>query len=127
MRLLRAFSIISFTILLAAGGVSAALCQQSAETTPHIISSTPDVAVGSQYDTVHVYIAPQDFDGFVSNVLERWCGREDLNLHTLTAHAPQACGSANSAAAANIELVQTSSAYLKLMRLRIAEFSETGG
>jgi hypothetical protein len=27
MRLLRAFSIISFTILLAAGGVSAALCQ----------------------------------------------------------------------------------------------------
>jgi hypothetical protein len=48
MRLLRAFSIISFTILLAAGGVSAALCQQSAETAAHIISSTPDVAVGSQ-------------------------------------------------------------------------------
>ena len=84
MRLLRAFSIISFTILLAAGGVSAALCQQSAETAAHIISSTPDVAVASQYDTVHVYIAPQDFDGFVSKVLERWCGREDLNLHTLT-------------------------------------------
>jgi hypothetical protein len=47
MRLPGAFSIISFTILLAAGGVSAALCQQSAETAAHIISSTPDVAVGS--------------------------------------------------------------------------------
>ena len=68
MRWLRAFSTISFTILLVAGGVSA-LCQQSAETAAHIISSTPDVAVGSQYDSIHVYIAPQDFDGFVSSVL----------------------------------------------------------
>ena len=49
MRLPQAFSIISFTILLVAGGVSAALCQQSAETTPHIMSSTPDVAVGSHH------------------------------------------------------------------------------
>jgi hypothetical protein len=46
MRLPRAFSMISFTILLVAGGVSAALCQRSAETAAHIISSTPDVAVG---------------------------------------------------------------------------------
>jgi hypothetical protein len=41
MRSLRAFSIISFTILLVAGGVSTALCQQSVETAAHIIPSTP--------------------------------------------------------------------------------------
>jgi len=69
MRLPRAFSIVSFTILLVAGGLSAALCQQSPETTAHTMSATPDVAVGPQYDTTHVYIASEDFDRFVSSVL----------------------------------------------------------
>ena len=41
MRLPRALSIVSITILLVAEGVSAALCQQSAETAAHIITSTP--------------------------------------------------------------------------------------
>ena len=94
MRLPRAFSIISFTILLVAGGVSAALCQQSAETTAHAILATPDVAVGPQYDTTHVYIAPEDFDRFVSSVLsdiwrdyiEESCRRRyaDSQQHLLT-------------------------------------------
>ncbi len=57
MQLPRAFSIISLTILLVAGGVSAALCQQSAAATAHAMSATPDVAVGPQYDTTHVYVA----------------------------------------------------------------------
>jgi hypothetical protein len=74
MRLPRAFSIVSFTILLVAGGLSAALCQQSAETTAHAMSATPDVAVGPQYDTTHVYIAPEDFDRFVSSVLATFGG-----------------------------------------------------
>jgi hypothetical protein len=69
MRLPRAFSIISFTILLVAGGGSAALCQQSAETTAHAASAAPDVAVGPQYDTTHVYVSPEDFDRFVSSLL----------------------------------------------------------
>ncbi len=59
MRLPRAFSISSFKILLVIGGVSAAVCQQSGETTAHAMSATPDVAVGPQYDTTHVYIAPK--------------------------------------------------------------------
>jgi hypothetical protein len=69
----RAISIVSFTILLVAGGVSAAICQ-SAETTTHAMSATPDVAVGPQYDTTHVYIAPEDFDRFVSSVLATFGG-----------------------------------------------------
>jgi hypothetical protein len=89
MRLPRAFSIISFAILLVAGGVSTALCQQSAETTAHAMSSTPDVAVEPQYDTTHVYIAPEDFDRFVSSVLATFGGTTSKKVHTCYAHSQQ--------------------------------------
>jgi hypothetical protein len=88
MRLQRAFSRISFTILLVAGGVSTALCQQSAETTAHAMSSTPDVAVGPQYDTTHVYIAPQDYDRFVSSVLATFGGTTSKKVVTHVTPTP---------------------------------------
>jgi hypothetical protein len=88
MRLPRAFSIVSFTILLATGGVSAALCQQSAETTAHPRSATPDVAVGPQYDTTHVYIAPEDFDRFVSSVLATFGGTTSKKVATHVTPTP---------------------------------------
>ncbi len=37
-------------------------------------ASTPDVGVGAQYDSSHVYIAPQDFDRFVASVLATFGG-----------------------------------------------------
>jgi len=37
-------------------------------------AGTPDVAVGPQYDTTHVYVAPQDFDRFVSSLLATFGG-----------------------------------------------------
>jgi hypothetical protein len=82
MRLPRAFSIIGFTILLVAGGGSAALCQQSAETPAHAVSAAPDVAVGPQYDTTHVYISPEDFDRFVSSVLATFGGTTSKKVVT---------------------------------------------
>src|SRR6266436_2360013 len=88
MRLPRAFSIISFTILLVAGGVSAALCQQSAETTERAISATPDVAVGPQYDSTHVYVAPEDFDRFVSSVLATFGGTSSKKVVTHVTPTP---------------------------------------
>src|SRR5689334_17030539 len=88
MRLPRAFSIVSFTILWAAGGVSAALCQQSAQTTAHRRSATPDVAVGPQYDTTHVYIAPEDFDRFVSSVLATFGGTTSKKVATHVTPTP---------------------------------------
>src|SRR5258706_5748884 len=33
------------------------------------IAKTADVAVGPQYDTTHVYVAPQDFDRFVASLI----------------------------------------------------------
>jgi hypothetical protein len=88
MRLPRAFSIVSFTILFVAGGLSPALSQQSAETTAHAISATPDVAVGSQYDTTHVYIAPEDFDRFVSSVLATFGGTTSKKVVTHVTPTP---------------------------------------
>ena len=62
MRLIRALSI---TILLIVGTVPVAVGQQ----TP-----TPNVAIGPQYDTTHVYVTPDDFDRFVASVLATFGG-----------------------------------------------------
>ncbi len=37
-------------------------------------ASTPDVGVGAQYDSTHVYVAPQDFDRFVASVVATFGG-----------------------------------------------------
>src|SRR5580765_4583668 len=42
---------------------------QSAQTT-----GTVGVAVGPQYDTTHVYVAPEDFDRFVASLLATFGG-----------------------------------------------------
>jgi predicted enzyme related to lactoylglutathione lyase len=38
------------------------------------IAKTPGVAVGPQYDTTHVYVAPQDFDRFVASLIATFGG-----------------------------------------------------
>ena len=65
MRLPRPFSITSFTILLVAGGVLPSVSQSATggRRASHRRLTWP---LGRKCDTVHVYIAPQDFDGFVS-------------------------------------------------------------
>jgi predicted enzyme related to lactoylglutathione lyase len=35
---------------------------------------SPNIAVGSQYDTTHVYVAPEDFDRFVSSLIATFGG-----------------------------------------------------
>src|SRR5262249_17561843 len=37
-------------------------------------TTSPDVAVGPQYDTTHVYVAPQDFDKFVASLVATFGG-----------------------------------------------------
>src|SRR6202008_1949213 len=60
MRLIRALSL---TILLIVGTVPVAVGQQTA-----------NVAVGPQYDSTHVYVAPEDFDRFVASFLATFGG-----------------------------------------------------
>jgi predicted enzyme related to lactoylglutathione lyase len=38
------------------------------------VAQTPEVAAGPQYDTTHVYVAPQDFDKFVASLLATFGG-----------------------------------------------------
>jgi len=38
------------------------------------VAATPNVAVGPQYDTTHVLVAPEDFDRFVASVLATFGG-----------------------------------------------------
>jgi predicted enzyme related to lactoylglutathione lyase len=49
------------------GGLSAA-----AQPSP---AATPDVTVGSQYSTTHVYVAPADFDRFVTSFIATFGGK----------------------------------------------------
>ncbi len=73
MRLNKILAGTSVAILLAIGfaGKSqyVSAVAQSAQTT-----GTLSVAVGSQYDTTHVYVAPQDFNGFVASLIATFGG-----------------------------------------------------
>jgi hypothetical protein len=50
--------------------------------------SAPDVAVGPQYDTTHVYIAPEDFDRFVSSVVATLGGTTSKKVVTHVTPTP---------------------------------------
>jgi len=48
-------------------------------------SPTPAVAVGPQYDTTHVYVAPEDFDRFVASLLATFGGtKSKQGIFTVT-------------------------------------------
>src|ERR1700688_2939523 len=73
MRLNRILSATCVVMLLAIGVSSrlqhCATFAQSAQT-----AKTANVAVGPQYDTTHVYVAPQDFDRFVASLIATFGG-----------------------------------------------------
>ena len=48
--------------------------QQSTPVFAQSIAATPNVAVEPQYDTTHVYVAPEDFDRFVTSVVATFGG-----------------------------------------------------
>jgi hypothetical protein len=68
MRLIRTFSVAALTILLIVGTVRVSAGQQTAPT------ATPNVAVGPQYDTTHVYVSQEDVQRFVASVLATFGG-----------------------------------------------------
>jgi len=59
-------------VLVASGGLSS--WQHSFPVAAQAIATTPNVAVGPQYDTTHVYVAPQDFDRFVASLITTFGG-----------------------------------------------------
>ena len=82
MRMLRALSTAIVTSLLIFGSVRISAAQQSARTPTHAASAIPDIAVGPQYDSTHVYVAPEDFDHFVASVLATFGGTTSKQVVT---------------------------------------------
>jgi hypothetical protein len=70
----RALGVLFFgiVVLVAGGGLSS--WQHSFPVAAQAIATTPNVAVGPQYDTTHVYVAPQDFDHFVASLIATFGG-----------------------------------------------------
>jgi hypothetical protein len=68
--LIRASVAIFVTIAFASGSQYCSTFAQSAQPI-----TTANVAVGPQYDTTHVYVAPEEFDRFVTSILQTFGGK----------------------------------------------------
>src|ERR1700733_2586675 len=73
MRENKVFSVTALTVLLTVGSARFSIGQQ---TTPTVADTTAtrNLAVGPQYDTTHVYVAPEDFDRFVASLVATFGG-----------------------------------------------------
>ena len=70
----RALGAMFFGIVVLAAGGGLSSWQNSVPVAAQAIATTPNVAVGPQYDTTHVYVAPQDFDRFVASLIATFGG-----------------------------------------------------
>jgi hypothetical protein len=89
MRLPRAFSAAAFMVFLTFAAARVSVCQQTtAAITTHDVSADPNVAVGPQYDTAHVYVAPKDFDRLVASILATFGGTTSKQVVTTVTPTP---------------------------------------
>src|SRR5262245_9714013 len=73
MRTSRCLSLAAAVLL--SSGAAGLYCLYSASTpAPRIAAATTNVAVAPQYDTAHVYVAPEDFDRFVASLVATFGG-----------------------------------------------------
>src|SRR6202023_2173757 len=68
------YIVLTASILLSLGVVRSPLVPVRTSGVVYAATETPNVAVGPQYDTTHVYVAPEDFDRFVSSLLATFGG-----------------------------------------------------
>ena len=87
MRLARASSIVALTIL-TFGTAWVSVGQQTAPASRDRIAAAPAVGVGPQYDTTHVYVAPENFDRFVASVLATFGGTASKQVVTNVTPTP---------------------------------------
>jgi hypothetical protein len=70
----RALEATFFGVVLLVAGSHLSSWQHTLPVAAQAIAATPNVAVGPQYDTTHVYVAPQDFDRFVASLIATFGG-----------------------------------------------------
>jgi hypothetical protein len=74
MRTTRLFSLIAVAVLIGLGITELLQSPGNTSIVAHAEEATPNLSVGPQYGTAHVYIAPKDFDRFVSALLATFGG-----------------------------------------------------
>jgi hypothetical protein len=74
MRLNRFLAVIAVAGLLSVGSARLLLLPGTSSAVALAAATTPNVAVGPQYDTTHVYVAPEDFDRFVASLIATFGG-----------------------------------------------------
>jgi hypothetical protein len=74
MRLTRFLAAIAVAGLLSVGSARLLLVPRTSSAVALAAATTPNVAVGPQYDTTHVLVRPEDFDRFVASVLATFDG-----------------------------------------------------
>ena len=70
----RALGTMFFGIVVLVAGSHLSSWQHTVPVAAQATAATPNVAVGPQYDTTHVYVAPQDFDRFVASLIATFGG-----------------------------------------------------
>lgn len=71
MRITKSLGVISIAAFLGAGWLQ---LQGSSRAFAQAAAATPNVTVAPQYDTTHVYVAPEDFDRFVASLIATFGG-----------------------------------------------------
>jgi hypothetical protein len=74
MRTTRYVDVITVASLLIFGSAGLSWLSETTPPTVHAYASTPNPGVAPQYDTTHVYVAPEDFDRFVASLLATFGG-----------------------------------------------------
>jgi hypothetical protein len=75
MRIPRFFAMTAAAVLLTAGNAHLSMLSGAAPAVADAIAATPNVAVGPQYDSTHVYVASRDLEAFVNSFSATFGGR----------------------------------------------------
>jgi hypothetical protein len=70
----RALGAMFFGIVVLVAGSHLSSWQHTVPVAAQATAAAPNIAIGPQYDTTHVYVAPQDFDRFVTSLIATFGG-----------------------------------------------------
>jgi hypothetical protein len=88
MRIGRALAVTAVVAVLTLGSARLLLLPRTAPAAAQAAVATPNFAVGSQYDTTHVYVAPEDFDRLVASLLATFGGTASKKAATTVTPTP---------------------------------------
>jgi hypothetical protein len=88
MRISRALAVNAVVAVLTLGSARLLLLPRTAPAAAQASVATPNFAVGSQYNTTHVYVAPEDFDRLVASLIATFGGTASKKAATTVTPTP---------------------------------------